>query len=431
MDNLINYTQKIGKRQCRPAISKKQGKRSFALFFLLANIFQSIKSRVKKKLFKNKISYKPFMMHDIKSKNRYFKRSLKGQYIILPQKLINHVSNIIKENSRKSVLNLAKTNFFKHIKPIVVKFSIINIFIIMAGLSVFVSTSIYSSSFVPAGVITLPNDSDVDSLIESFIATKGDIEKTPFGGDIDLSLMKGLKIKEHVVAKGESISTIAKKYNVEQGTIISVNNIKNARMINAGTIIRIPDKNGLFYKVAKGDSLSSIANKYKINLNTILDINNIDSPVITPGQELFIPGAKMDSFALKKALGELFIYPTRGTLSSPYGYRIDPFTGKRMMHYGIDIANEIGTPVRATYDGKVIMCGFSSIYGKYIILKHQGTYQSLYAHLDKYRVKEGEQVVQNQIIGDMGNTGRNTGPHLHFSIYHNQQPIDPLSVLSR
>ena len=431
MDNLINYTQKISKRHHRPAISKKQGMRSFVAFSLLTNIFKSIINSVKRKIFKNKVSYKPYMSRYKQSKIGSFKRSLKGQYIILPQQLINHVSHIVKENHNKDIINSAKRSFFKHIKPIVVKFSIINIFIIVAGLSFFVSTSIYSSSFVPVGVITLPNDNDVDSLIESFVAAKWDTEKKPFGGDIDLSLIKGLKIKEHTVAKGESISIISKKYNIELGTIISVNNIKNARMRNAGTTIKIPDKNGLFHKVEKGDSLSSIANKYKITLNTILDINNIDSPVITPGQELFIPGAKMDNFALKKALGELFIYPTRGTLSSPYGYRNDPFTGKRMMHYGIDIANEIGTPVRATYDGKVIMCGFSTVYGKYIIIKHQGTYQSLYAHLDKYRVKEGEQVVQNQIIGDMGNTGRNTGAHLHFSIYHNQQPIDPLSVLSR
>ncbi len=431
MDNLIKYTQKINKRQHRIAVSKKHGRKSSSKrFSLLGNIIKAGKNRFKKNIYKNKVSYKPFTMQDSQSKNQSFKNSLKGQYIILPQQIVNHVSNILKNNRKRNVANLAKKSFFKHIKPILVKFSIINIFIIIAGLSVFVSTSIYSSSFVPAGVITLPNDNGIDYLIESFMASGSSSENEPFG-DVDLSIIKGFKILEHVVAKGESISVIAKKYNVEQGTIISFNNIKNARMINSGTTIRIPDKNGLFYKVEKGDSLSSIADKYKINLNAILDINNIDSPVITPGQELFIPGAKMDNFALKKALGELFIYPAQGVLTSPYGYRNDPFTGKRMMHYGIDLANAVGTPVRATYDGKVIMCGFSSIYGKYIIIKHQGTYQSLYAHLDKYRVKEGEQVIQNQIIGDMGNTGRSTGPHLHFSIYHNQQPVDPISVLNK
>ena len=433
MDNLINYTQKISKRQQSPAFSRKQRKLSFSGFSVLTHIFKPSKNSFKKKLPKQTISYKPFSKYESQYKKQSYKTSVKGQYVILPQQIVNHVSHIFKKNNEENVFTFAKRRIFKHLKPILVKFSIINIFIIIGGLSIFLSTSIYSSSFIPAAgdVITLPSDNSAEQLIESFISAKDEKDKKLFGGDVDLSLIKGLKIKNHVVVKGESISTIAQNYNVDQGTIISFNNIKNARMINAGVTLKIPDKNGLFYTVAKGDSLSSIADKYKINLNAILDINNIDSPVIKPGQELFIPGAKMENFSLKKALGELFVYPTNGTLSSPYGYRNDPFTGKRMMHYGIDIANAIGTPVRATYDGKVIMCGFSSIYGKYIIIKHQGTYQSLYAHLDKYRVKEGEQVVQNQIIADMGDTGRNTGPHLHFSIYYNQQPIDPFSVLSK
>ena len=428
MDNLINYKQKINKREKRPIILKKQGKKTSGGLSLLGNIFTPGNKEAKKKL--NKTPYKPFMMQDNQSKNKFFKKTLKGQYLILPKQIINHVSQILKENSQKNVLNLVKKFFSKHIKPIHIKISIINIFIIVAGLSFFVSTSIYSSSFIPTGAITLPNDTDIDYFIESFIRKKENIEEKPFG-NVDLSLIKDLKIHEHVVERGESISGIAKKYNLEQGTIISFNNINNARMINAGVTLKLPDRNGLFYKVEKGDSLSSIADKYKVNLNDILDINNIDSPVITLGQELFIPGAKMDAFALKRALGELFVYPTQGRLTSPFGMRNDPFTGTRMMHNGIDIANSIGTPVRATSDGKVIMCGFSSVYGKYIIIRHHETYQSLYAHLDRYRVKEGEHVAQNQIIGDMGNSGRTTGPHLHFSIYRNQQPIEPFSVLSR
>ncbi|MCL2791675.1 MAG: M23 family metallopeptidase [Spirochaetaceae bacterium] len=251
-------------------------------------------------------------------------------------------------------------------------------------------------------------------------------------GSVDLSIIRGgVNVRNHVVARGESISVIAQRYNINQGTIISFNNIQNARLITAGTTLRIPDTNGLFYRVRQGDSLSSIASRHRVNLNDILDINNLDSSVIRPGQELFIPGATMERFALKKALGELFVFPVQGRLTSPFGMRNDPFTGRRMMHNGIDIANNIGTPVRATADGQVIMVGFSSVYGRYIILRHPGNYQSLYAHLDRARVREGDRVVQNQVIGDLGNTGRSTGPHLHFSIYHNQRPIDPLTVLSR
>ena len=80
----------------------------------------------------------------------------------------------------------------------------------------------------------------------------------------------------------------------------------------------------------------------------------------------------MNSFDLKKALGELFLYPVSGRLTSPYGYRKDPFTGRKMMHYGMDIANYTGTKVRATLDGKVLMCSYSSIYGKIRYYKTPG-----------------------------------------------------------
>ena len=430
MDNLISYTQKINKRQHRPFTSKKQGKRLFTAFSSSLNIFKSFKSRLKKKLPKNKKSYKPFTIQDRASNNQYYKNSLKGQYIILPQKVVNHASHIIKTNNEKNVINLAKQSFFKKIKPVLIKFSIFNIFVIAAGLLIFLSTSIYSSTLNTAGTITFPNDNSADYLIESFMTTQiaSEYKQT---SNADLSIITGVNVRNHVVARGESISSIAQRYNLDQGTIISFNHIQNARTINAGATLRIPDTNGLFYRVRQGDSLSSIASNHRVNLNDILDINNLDSAVIRPGQELFIPGAVMDRFALRKALGELFVYPVQGQLTSPFGMRNDPFTGRRMMHNGIDIANSIGTPVRATSDGQVIMCGFSSVYGRYIIIRHPGNYQSLYAHLDRFRVKEGEHVAQNQIIGDLGNTGRSTGPHLHFSIYHNQRPVDPLTVLTR
>jgi len=432
MDNLINYTQKVKKRHYSLIASKKQGKRFFAGFSLLfINIFKSIKNKFKQKLSKNKASYKPFNIQNRISNNLSIKNSLKGQYIILPQKVVNHVSNIIETHNDKNLINLARKSFFKKFKPILVKLSIINIFIITAGLLVFISTSIYSATFVPTGAITLPNDNSAAYLIESFMAVKTASENQQTGS-VDLSIIRGgVNVRNHVVARGESISVIAQRYNINQGTIISFNNIQNARLITAGTTLRIPDTNGLFYRVRQGDSLSSIASRHRVNLNDILDINNLDSSVIRPGQELFIPGATMERFALKKALGELFVFPVQGRLTSPFGMRNDPFTGRRMMHNGIDIANNIGTPVRATADGQVIMVGFSSVYGRYIILRHPGNYQSLYAHLDRARVREGDRVVQNQVIGDLGNTGRSTGPHLHFSIYHNQRPIDPLTVLSR
>ncbi len=431
MDNLLSYKQKINKR-CRqqqkaikitalnpfPLKQKKEG--FFRLLFRKKSGFRA---------YSDKAVYRPMGRSDNFTAHKSFKNSAGGQYIILSDRIIRHIAGFFKKTGNKTSLWNYFLLFFHNLQ---LKSLLSNGFIIAGGLGIIITTGIFSSTFTTSGadLFILPRDSGIDTMMENFLAPEDESGNLPFG-DVNLSLIKGFTIRDHVIAKGESLSVIADKYNVDLGTIISFNNIRNARKINSGTLIKIPDRNGLFYKVTKGDSLSSIASKFSISLNDILDINNINSHVIKPGQELFIPGAKINSFELKKALGELFIYPVSGRLTSPYGLRNDPFTGKRRMHYGIDMANSTGTPVRATLDGKVSMCGYSSVYGKYIIIKHQGGYQSLYAHLDKYRVREGETIYQNQIIGDMGNSGRSTGSHLHFSIYYNQKPIDPVSVLGR
>lgn len=430
MDNLLNYQQKIKKRTI--SRSFKQSKRS--LFALLKNSFLNPK----------KVSYKPM---DIGKKGKkQFKAFLKGQYIIMPKQIINHVaqysystktdksSSFTEKNTtfqQKKPINYSKKKFNRYFFRIFsFKSLAINSSIVTVIFALFLTANLSSASFIPSETFSLPTENIISSLPENYFDNTDGEEDSTYG-DVDLSMIKGFTIKNHVVKSGESLSNIAHNSGVDLGTIISINNIRDARKIIAGANIKIPDKNGLMYKVKKGNSLASISASFNVGLNDILDINNIESHVITPGMELFIPNAKLDKFVLKKALGELFIYPTQGRLTSPFGYRKDPFTGIRRMHNGIDIANKTGTAIRASIDGKVSHVGFSSVFGKYIILQHQENYQTLYAHLNKTRVVEGENIVQGQVIGDMGNTGRSTGPHLHFSIYHKQKPVNPHSFLAK
>ena len=265
-----------------------------------------------------------------------------------------------------------------------------------------------------------------DSIKTAFMRDGGSHKNTE---KIDLSILKGFKISKYTVKNGDSLSKIAAKHNVSMGTIISFNKIKNAKKLYKGTELSIPQSDGIMYEVKKGDSLSRIAGKYDISFNRLLDMNDLESSLIRTGQKLFIPDASISSFELKKTLGELFIFPVKGRITSPFGYRKDPFTGRKSMHYGIDIANRKGTAVKATLDGKVLKTGRSLVYGKYIIIKHAGGYQSLYAHLNKYLVRKGQNISQGEIIAELGSTGRSTGPHLHFSIYRNQKPVDPLKQL--
>lgn len=236
--------------------------------------------------------------------------------------------------------------------------------------------------------------------------------------------------KDYTVRKGDTISGIASRAGLRNfGTLLSVNNIDNARRISAGQVLRIPSADGLLYTVKKNETLAGIAAAHNVPVTALLDANDLTHETLAVGQKLFIPGASLSSFELRKALGELFIYPIHGRLTSPFGYRSDPFTGVRSFHSGVDLAAPTGTSVKATLDGKIAETGFNRIFGNYIIITHDRGYQSLYGHLSAIYVKRGQYVTQGAVVGAVGNTGYSTGPHLHLSIYKNGRLINPFSVL--
>lgn len=236
--------------------------------------------------------------------------------------------------------------------------------------------------------------------------------------------------KDYTVKKGDTVSGIASRAGLRNfGTLLSVNNIDNARRISAGQVLQVPSSDGLLYTVKKNETLAGIAAAHKVTVTALLDANDLTQETLSVGQKLFIPGAVLSSFELRKALGELFIYPIRGRLTSPFGYRSDPFTGARSFHSGIDLAAPTGTSVKATLDGKIAETGFNRIFGNYIIITHDRGYQSLYGHLSAVYVKRGQYVTQGTVVGAVGNTGYSTGPHLHLSIYKNGNLINPFSVL--
>jgi len=125
------------------------------------------------------------------------------------------------------------------------------------------------------------------------------------------------------------------------------------------------------------------------------------------------------------------IYPTFGRISDAWGTRIHPITNSLEFHYGIDIANEMGTPVYATAAGTVVYADYDDGYGKRILVDHGNGYRSMYAHLYTSRVKAGETVTKGQIIALMGNSGLSTGPHLHYEVHLNERKVNPANYLNR
>ena len=114
-----------------------------------------------------------------------------------------------------------------------------------------------------------------------------------------------------------------------------------------------------------------------------------------------------------------------GKLSSLYGHRRDPFTRKFKFHDGHDFSARTGTPVYATADGRVRISKYYSTFGNYIEIDHGSGYKTIFGHLSKRKVKAGEKVIRGQKIGEVGNTGRSTAPHLHYEIQYNKHSKDP------
>lgn len=119
------------------------------------------------------------------------------------------------------------------------------------------------------------------------------------------------------------------------------------------------------------------------------------------------------------------IRPTKGMITSGFGYRKSPFTGLRDFHQGLDIGSKIGTPVKATADGKVTFAGKQGALGNLIVIDHGHGMITRYGHLNKILVNRGDIVNRGKIIGEVGNTGRSTGSHLHYEVLLNSVPVNP------
>ena len=297
----------------------------------------------------------------------------------------------------------------------------------LAGLTGLGVYALYSRTLIAS--LVLPDDSRYLTDTRSYVGLKA--SPVAKAGSVPLlDISDTFHFETYTVGTGDTVSSIAASRSISIDSIISLNRIKNVRQLRKGDVIRIPNMDGVAYTVRSGDNLSRLAQTWGIPVEAILDANDLESETILPGSVLFLPGARMNGAELRRALGDLFAYPVQGRLSSRYGWRNDPISGVRRFHAAIDLAANTGTPVKAAMAGKVVAVGYNAIYGKYIILSHEGSYQSWYAHLDAYRTSVGKKVALGERIGDVGNTGYSTGSHLHFALFRNGRAIDPLPLLN-
>lgn len=133
--------------------------------------------------------------------------------------------------------------------------------------------------------------------------------------------------------------------------------------------------------------------------------------------------------ATKAFASSYYFAPTNGNITSPFGWRFDPFTGGQRFHGGVDIAAASGTPVYATQAGLVTFSGYYGGYGNIVVLNHGNTLYTLYGHNARLLVQPGQPVYRGQIVALVGSTGRSTGPHLHFEVHYRQQYVNPMTYL--
>jgi murein DD-endopeptidase MepM/ murein hydrolase activator NlpD len=142
---------------------------------------------------------------------------------------------------------------------------------------------------------------------------------------------------------------------------------------------------------------------------------------------LYLKDVVDKQLAFEAALPNL--WPMEGIFTSPFGVRRNPFGGGTEFHQGIDIANKIGTEIRAAGDGVVTFAGVKSGWGRMVLISHGYGYVSLYAHCSSTEVLEGQEVKKGDVIAQCGATGRVTGPHLHYGVQLKGEFIDPMQVL--
>lgn len=313
----------------------------------------------------------------------------------------------------------------------------------------------------PAEVSSEPQNSQNITFLEA--ATNTDPSPAKGGGDIvivdDSALLSEVgpsgslaeieannrlgKVSLYVVRSGDTLPQIAKMYNVSVNTILWANDLeKGATLHNGQTLIILP-VSGVEHIVKKGDTLKGIAKKYKADVQDIADFNDIglneqlsvgDMVIVPDGEEVSISSGsttpKSPSSGVSTSRARIIAsYP------SVQGYYANPLpTGRKSQGIhgfnGVDLAAPKGDTILAAAEGTVIVSKFRPDgdpwfggYGNYVMIQHPNGTQTLYGHMSAVYVSMGAHVDQGQPIGEVGSTGKSTGPHLHFEVRGAKNPF--------
>lgn len=292
------------------------------------------------------------------------------------------------------------------------------------------------------------NGTDTESDSQVSLAQGGSAIIKPNMPTTDATEQDRNQVEYYVVEGGDTVSTIAQKFGISTDTILQENRLGVKDYIKPGEKLTILPMSGVSHQVKKGDTVASLAKLYSVDSSAIIDFNKLASADdIKVGDILIVPGGEAPEVVTPKptlAQSRAGQYQSSADNSQPLppvkvsasqkmvwptsSHKINQYF--RRGHTGVDIDGDIGSPIYAAEGGRAATVGWNKGgYGLYIILEHADGRRTLYGHLSKTFITAGQQVSKGQNIANMGNTGRSTGPHLHFEVISGGRKLNPLSYL--
>ena len=275
-----------------------------------------------------------------------------------------------------------------------------------------------------------PNKGGGDICVDDEVALCAEVGPEGTMADIESASAKSGEISIYVVRTGDTLSEIAQMFGVTTNTVLWANDLKSSKDIHPGDTLVILPITGVKHVVKKGETIATLAKKYKADAGEILSYNGLPTGTsLSVGSELIIPhGVESPVIVASSARSTTALKGAGGP--SIAGYYLCPIAGctrTQGLHgyNGVDLKANY-TQVLAAASGTVVVArlsGYNGGYGSYVVIQHSNGTQTLYAHLSQVYVSVGQVVGQGQVLGISGNSGRSTGPHLHFEIRGAKNPF--------
>lgn len=282
-------------------------------------------------------------------------------------------------------------------------------------------------SVLPATTEPIVNISDLSSRNFVFSQYQDEVQlsnKAWALGKKNPLLLFGYKAK-----KTDSIISVAARCSIRQETLATVNAIDSADQDITGKQLYLPSADGIFIsQPPQGRLQVLLAGKYGTER-----ISSAEKITLGTKKISFLRGEKLSPSERAFFLSEEIVFPLeKYTVSSEYGIRNSPISGRKMMHGGIDLAAKKGSVIKSCKSGTIVSAKTGDpVFGNCVEIEHSGGIRTFYAHMEKISVEEGQNVSAGTPIGTVGTTGLSTGPHLHFEVKVSGRNTDPLTILKK